>query len=49
MLEESAILEPLGREIENLPVPAGDHPVGLAGFRCREVRVHRNRAHALGR
>ena len=41
VLEESAVLEALRGEIEDLAVAFLDKSMRLPGFRCREMRVHR--------
>ena len=42
VLEECTVLEPLRREVEDLPFTFGDLPVRLAALGCGEVRVHRD-------
>ena len=46
-LEELAILESLGSEIEDLALPVLDLAMCLAGLRPGEMRVHRDRVHPM--
>src|ERR1700680_1043912 len=48
MLEERAVLEALGREVEHFSLALGDLAVHLSCLRGREMRMHRDGAHALG-